>query len=337
MSHDENRFPHADDCVERRTSDNGFSNGWGLHHKPAESYIVDCHTHMKVNTKEEVQNFITRFFERAAVWRLERLIALDGKPENIDAFAHVSEQDSRFLWLVWLRHDKPDIKFFRDASKKQGFAGLKLHNQFVIQDGHAHTVWQSPEWAEIFDLCAELKKPVLWHVTQRHTQAPYTGGGKDSYWKIGWPKGVKYTNQDLLDIFLERVEKHKRTNFIGPHHLHMGIEKVGAFLKKYDNLSIDFSVGNIVRPFDEMYPADRETWRNYTIQFQDRLMFGTDCAFGVAENLWYLWETLAAHIRFIHQLNLPKAALEKVMHENIERLVGLEPIIPKPVWGFVRP
>jgi predicted TIM-barrel fold metal-dependent hydrolase len=337
MSHDENRFPHASDFFERRTSDNGFSEGWGSHHQPAETYIVDCHTHMAGKTKDEIQKFVTDFFERAGVWRLERLIALDGAPDVVDAFAQVSEQDQRFLWLVWIRHDKPDVKFLREASKKKGFSGLKLHNRFVIEQGDDHKVWRKPEWEEIFELCGELKKPILWHVTQRHTEAPYTGGGKDSYWKIGWPKGVKYTNQDVLDIFLERVEKHKKTKFIGPHHLHMGIEKVGSFLKKYDNLSIDLSVGNIVRRFDEMYPVDREEWRNHLIQFQDRILFGTDCAFGKTANLWYLWETLEAHIRFIHQLNLPKAALEKVMHENIEKLVGLEPIVPKPIWGFVRP
>lgn len=344
MNHDENRYPHAPDCFERRTSDKGFSDGWGLHHKPAETYIVDGHTHMLLKSKEEIQNSITQFFERAAVWRLERLIALDGNPEVIDAFSEVSERDQRFLWLAWIKHDQPDIKFLREASQKKGFAGLKLHNRFVIESGHAHTVWQSSQWAEIFELCGELKKPILWHITQRQTEAPYTGGGKDSYWKIGWPKGVKYTNQDLLDVFLELVEKHKKTKFIAPHHLHMGIKPVARFLKKYDNLSIDFSVGNIVRPFDEMYPADREAWRNHTIEFQDRMLFGTDCAFGGAANHWYgaanhwyLWETLAAHIRFIHQLSLPKEALEKVMHENIEKLIGFEPIIPKPDWGFVRP
>ena len=31
MPHDERLYPHSPDVLERATSDNGFSDGWGLH------------------------------------------------------------------------------------------------------------------------------------------------------------------------------------------------------------------------------------------------------------------------------------------------------------------
>jgi predicted TIM-barrel fold metal-dependent hydrolase len=337
-THDESKFPHSPDVIERQTVDDGFSAGWGSHHQPAETYILDCHTHMFAKTKEDVQKAINLFYERAGAMRLRCHIALDGWPENADVFSQVSEADDRFLWLARLRYDQPDIKFLKEASKKKGFCGLKLHNKDMIEEGALPSVWNKPEWQEIFTLLGELDKPVMWHVTQRRTDCPYMGGGRDSYWKLGWPKGVKYSNQDVLNTFLEQVTNHSKTKFIGAHHLHISPDRVGKLLQKYANLFVDYSCGNMLRPFDDLYESDRECWRTHTIKFQDRILFGTDCAHGKTAGMWYLWETLAAHIRFLHQLHLPKEVLEKVAHENIERIIGIQPLPLKPeLWMFVRP
>ena len=334
----ERLYPHAPDVLERESSDDGFSAGWGLHHLPAESYILDCHTHMVNTTAAGVQRAVDEFYARAGAMRLRRHVALDGKPASVAAFDKVSARDDRFLWLVWPHHDKPDLKFLKKAAKLHGFTGLKLHNYSVITEGAQPECWQTSEWDDVFDFCAEHGKPVLWHVTQRLTDAPYMGGGRNSYWKDGWPKGVKYGNPELLAVFLDCVKRHRKTNFIAAHHCHIGPERFAKLFDAHANLFTDLSCGNIVRMGDEMYEDDRRRWRDYAIKYADRLMFGTDCVLGGSAGIWYLWESLAAHIRFIHQLRLPKPTLEKIAHESFERIAGLQPVALKSSdWAAVRP
>ncbi|MBI3828066.1 MAG: amidohydrolase family protein [Planctomycetes bacterium] len=335
--HDEPRFPHAPDVLERETEDGGFSAGWGLHQQPSETYILDCHAHMKAKNAAGVAKAVKQFFARAGAMRLRRIMGLDGRPATAAHFAKVSKKDDRFVWMTWIDHDKPDLKFLKKASKLPGFAGLKLHNNKLIEQGDKPEAWLSKAWDEIFEYCGEIGKPVLWHVTQRYTTCPYMGGNQYSYWKVGWTKGVKYGNRDVLDAFLAQVRRHRKTAFIGAHHLHIGPDWCAALFNENPNLVVDLSCGNIVRFCDEMYEGDRERWRNYALRWPDRLLFGTDCALGSGDNLWYLWDTLAAHIKWLHSLRLPKEALEKIAHENFERLAGLAPLPLHGEWMYVRP
>jgi predicted TIM-barrel fold metal-dependent hydrolase len=335
---DERLYPHAPDVLERATLDDGFSDGWGLHHLPSESYIIDAHSHMWAKTAAGVKKAIDEFYARAGAMRLRRNVFLDGKPANVEAFSKISAKDDRMLWMVWPDYNKPDLKFFKKASKMKGFIGLKLHNHKLIMEAGKPEGWQSKAWNEMFDYCGEINRPVLWHVTQRLTDCPYMGGGRNSYWKDGWPKGVKYTNRDLLDVFLDCVKRHPKTKFIGAHHLHIGPNYLGALFDEHPNLCSDMSCGNIVRLGDELFEEDRRRWRDHLIKHSDRLLFGTDCILGDKAGIWYLWETLAAHIRFIHQLRLPKDVLEKVAHENFERMTGLQPVtLNSADWMAVRP
>ncbi|MCW8130125.1 MAG: amidohydrolase family protein [Planctomycetota bacterium] len=338
MGHDERRQPHAPDVLERETLDGGFSAGWGLHQQPSETYILDCHTHMLAKKAPAILKALKGYYERAGAMRLRRHLALDGRPDRAAEFGKVSKKDDRFVWMSWIDHDQPDLKFFKKAAKLPGFCGLKLHNKKLIEQGAAPETWLSKAWDDFFDFCGEIGKPVLMHVTQRHTECPYMGGGRFSYWKVGWTKGVKYTNRDLLEVFLTQVKRHPKTTFIGAHHLHMGPEWVGRLFEEHPNLLVDLSCGNIVRFCDEMYEADRERWRNYALRWQDRILFGTDCALGGSAGYWYLWETLAAHIKFLHSLRLPQEALEKIAHANFERVAGLQPLALNGAdWLFVRP
>ncbi len=337
-AHNETTHPHSPDVLERHDSDKAFSKGWGLHQQPAESYLIDCHTHMAAKSQKDVQRALDEFFARAGAMRLRRVIALDGKPENVEGFSKVSAKDDRFLWLVWPSHREPDLAFFKKASAKPGFAGLKLHNSAMIKSGDSPDMWLSSAWDEMFEFCAEVGKPVLWHVTQRMTDCPYMGGGRNSYWKEGWKNGTTYGNQEVMDVFLEQVARHRKTRFIGAHHLHIGPDYAGALFEEHANLFADLSCGNIVRFCDDMYEADRAAWKAYFTRFPDRLMFGTDCALGGQAGEWYLWETLAAHIRFLHQVRLPQDLLDNIACRNIEAVFGLSPVeLHGEQWCNVRP
>lgn len=328
-------YTHADDVHERETVDDGFSRGWGGHFQPSEEYWVDCHTHVRADDADSVLDLIRPWGDRLDAWRFRRTVSLDGTPERADAFSTAADEDDRFAWLMWPRYDDPDIAGLEECLDA-GASGLKLHNKPVIEDAADPEVWHSTEWGRVFERMGEESLPVLWHVTQRLTDAPYTGGGRNSYWKTGWENGAEFTNEDLLQSFLTVVETTPETDFIGAHQLHLGFDRLDELLAAHSNLYIDTSIGCFVRWGDRMYPADRERAREFFIEWSDRILFGTDCI--LQEELMgeYVYQQFLGHVRYIHQLNLPNDALQNVAHRNAERLMQLPEADPS-MRGALRP
>ena len=330
-------YPHSRDVIERETSDNGFSKGWGMHFLPTAEYWFDVHTHVyekKENIREAIDEHLTRVKDRK-VQRLSVIpiasAAKDGKSIDTDMFScYMNKKDlSCYLEeilgikcasaILYLHYTNPDIELIETAAD-MGISGIKLHNAWMIMDGADRQIWLSDEWDKAFQLMGRLKLPVLWHVTQRLTDSPYTEGGRNSYWKEGWEKGVRYTNEDLLQIYLKVVGKYPDVNFISAHQLHIGWERLTELFDQYPNLYTDTTVGCFVRKDDEMYDIDRNYLRDVFIRYSDRILFGTDTFTKRQNEVKYLEDSYDGHIRFIKQLNLPGEALQKISHENAERL-----------------
>ena len=70
--HNEALEPHAPDVLERNHLDGGFSAGWGLHQQPSETYILDCHTHMRAPNAAALRKSLNAYFARAGAMRLRR-------------------------------------------------------------------------------------------------------------------------------------------------------------------------------------------------------------------------------------------------------------------------
>lgn len=317
--------PHAPDVAERQTVDNGFSAGWGCQYLPSERYIVDVHTHcFGVTDRYEIFRMVDAFFSRAAAFRLGRVVALDASPENLESFVAVARFDPRFRFWVRGDDDKPDLEFIQKAVEA-GAVGLKILNIRIIRQAGDHKVWLTKPWQEIFAWLESRNLPVLWHVTQRHTAAPYMGGNLFSYWSEGWKNGAKFTNEDLLAVFLENVKRFRGIPFVGAHQLHIGWDRLAQLFAEHPNLHIDTSCGCIVRPTDQMCEQDRCKLNEFFRRWHDRILFGTDVGFEPGEIDEYLLQHLLNHIRFVHQLRLPEPELQAVMHANAERILRLEP------------
>ena len=148
---------------------------------------------------------------------------------------------------------------------------------------------------------------------------------------------MKYTNEDLLQDFLEAVSSHRGTQFIGAHQLHIGPKRMAELFAEHPNLTVDTSIGCYVAPDDVMYEDDQKIWRDFFIAHADRLLFGTDVVVtDKSADTELLRQHFLGHVRFIKQLRLPADALEKVAHENFERLASLEEVEPFD-WGALRP
>lgn len=329
----EEHHPHSPDVYERETSDSGFSKGWGMHFPPAEKYWFEVHTHYRVEKAEDLPAAIGRFQSEVLPFNVKRLITMppilhsgsDGKYIHSSAFSVLDENphfDVRFenenvLRMIYLNYLQPDADFVELAIKK-GICGLKLHNAPLICDGADKDVWLSEKWGRVFEILEENGIPVLWHVTQRLTTSLYTGGGSCTYWKDGWEKGVTYTNEDLLQVFLKIVERYPGISFISAHQLHLGWDRLSDLFDRYGNLYTDTSVGCYIKKDDQMYEEDREYLRDIFVRYSDRILFATDSF--IAENSSGVSDAYSGNIRFIKQLRLPYDALQRISHENAERL-----------------
>ncbi|MGB9596714.1 MAG: amidohydrolase family protein [Candidatus Poribacteria bacterium] len=344
MSKNEDLYPHSPDVFERETEDNGFSKGWGLHFQPSEKYWIDCHNH--ASAKTGFMQAFNEWFDWAFGWRLAKVIIVDGHPKSLknafssdpfdyEELSKTIKDDKRLAFLYAPGVDTPDVEPLLEALEC-GAKGLKLWSPTFIIEGRRPDEFEDPKWEPFFKIVNEKRLPILWHVTQRMTASPYTGGALHAYWSEGWKKGIKWTNEDLLQSFLRIANTYPNGHFIGAHQHYVGWDRLEQIFEEYPNTYIDTSIGCFVRWGDVMYPEDQRRIREFFIKYADRIIFGTDTGIGKDAHQETSRLGLMGHIRFIRQLNLPYDELQKVSHQNAERLFRLEPSSDKRV-GNIRP
>ena len=326
-STDADLYPHAPDVLERETEDSGFSRGWGFHFQTSERYWIDCHVHARGGP--EFRQCLDEWFDWAVAWRLAKLIAVDGKPRSPETqfsyedLATVAKEDTRLAFLYFPGLDDTDTEPLEHALEL-GARGLKLWSPTLVIEGRQPDEFEHPKWEGVFKIVNDRRLPIVWHVTQRLTDSPYTGGGRNAYWSEGWKKGVKYTNEDLLQSFLRIAQAYPKGYFIGAHQLHVGWDRLEQIFEEYPNVYTDTSIGCFVRWGDVMYPEDQKKLRDFFIKYSDRIVFGTDIGVGINQHQETYRLSLMGHMLFIRQLRLPYSELQKVSHQNAERLFRLE-------------
>jgi len=329
----ESLCPHASDVHERHFSENGFASGWAMHAKPVADYWFDFHLHARPvagdNLHEKVQPDMDAIYhlnvKRGMLLIHVRSPGWNGNiPEalSIDDVAAVTKDMTdigKLTWAAWPHYTDPGAGLIYDAHKA-GARGAKIHNAPVIQDAAPADLWLSKEWQATFRAIAECGMPVIWHVTQRLPASAYTGGGRNTYWKEGWEKGIAYGNEELLQVFLRCCERNPDVNFVGAHQLHIGWERLDALLTGYPNIYIDTTIGCQLNEWDTFYPADKAYLRQIFIKWSDRILYGTDDSWGNNSS----YRRQLEHIRFIQHLDLPETVLNKIAHGNAERLLKMK-------------
>jgi predicted TIM-barrel fold metal-dependent hydrolase len=329
----EDIYPHTPDVFERETEDDGFSKGWGFHFQPSERYWIDCHNH--ASAKTDFTQALDKWFDWAIAWRLAKVVIVDGHPKSLknafskdpfsyEELANTIKDDKRAAFLYAPGVDTPDVKPLMDALEF-GAKGIKLWSPTFILEGRSPDEFEHPKWEPFFKIVNERQLPVLWHVTQRMTSSPYTGGSLHAYWSEGWKKGVKFTNEDLLQSFLRITTAYPNAHFIGAHQHYVGWVRLEQILHEHPNNYIDTSIGCFVRQGDIMYPEDQNRIRDFFIKYSSRILFGTDTGIGKDAHDETNRLGLMGHQLFIKQLRLPYAVLQRVSHQNTERLFRLEP------------
>lgn len=223
-----------------------------------------------------------------------------------------------------------------------GARGLKILKELGMRyrDGDGQLIRvDDPRLAPIWDEAARLAVPVLMHQSDPYGFfEPVTPENEhfESLKKYpSWSFVDRERFPDKLTLLQCRdrlIKRHPKTTFLLPHVANFAenLGGVGRLLDENPNVYIDFSAR-----LDELGRQPYSA-RDFLIQYQDRIFFGTDmpasremyrCYFRFLETRdeWFPspdYDGTFERVRWgIHGVNLPGSVLEKIYCRNLLRLI----------------
>lgn len=309
--------------------------------------VIDFHNHLGDLSK--TQCYMEEMI-KAGVWMcvsLDGFSAEDFYKQHLDASQTVSQERFKIFFSPdFSKIDEPDFGK-KEAKKmeeavKMGIRGLKIFKELglVIKDktGKVVPVDDSridPIWAK----CGELGIPVMIHISDPKA---FHAGPIDRYNErydelVGNPEwsfyGDAFPSKD--EIFEQRnrvIARHPNTIFIGAHvgNLPEELGRVSMWLEKYPNFYVDINA-RISELGRQPYTA-----RKFLIQYQDRILFGTDTPPNAESYRVYYrfletddeyFDPTPAHKLqgrwMIYGVYLPDEVLEKIYNKNALKIMKM--------------
>ncbi len=321
--------------------------------------VIDIHTHFGFRLKGDPEA-LDKFVAVMDRNRIKMCVSLDaklGKEEDHLKFLKKKYSD-RFAVFCHLDFqgdgiaDQPETwacnqpGFVREAienliqAKKKGIVGLKFFKQFGLgyknPDGSLIKI-DAPRFDPIWKKCGELGLPVIIHtgdpaafflpIDNTNERLEELSRHPDwSFYGDEFPKRM-----ELLAARNRVIKKHRSTQFIGAHVAGNpeDLAKVGQWLDEMPNLSVELAsrIGELGRQ-----PI---TSRKFFIQYQDRILFGTDGPWPEQRlvSYWRFLETLDENFPYsektpppqglwnIYGIGLPDNVLKKIYFQNAIRLL----------------
>ena len=269
---------------------------------------------------------------------------------HLDIFkARAPERFSVFGGVAWDRWKKMGDHFPEwaanrlKAQKARGAEGLKIWKPFGLQvcDHQDKLVSVDDErLLPLWETAGELGLPVLIHVADPvaffdpidETNERWEELGNHADWAFTSPPFPPFMH--VLNGLLNLVKRHPHTTFIGAHVgcYAENLRWVGQMLDACPNYYIDISarLGELGR---QPYTA-----RKFLIQYQDRILFGSDMGPEPKEyRLYYRFlETDDEYFNYnttevpaqgrwhVHGLFLPNHVLQKIYRDNAIQLLKLK-------------
>ena len=245
-----------------------------------------------------------------------------------------------------------------------GAKGLKITKALGLglpgPDGKLIPV-DDPELDPVFETAGELSMPIAIHSGDPRAFWSPVDERNERYAELsahpGWALyGRKVPSFDeILDQLERRIARHPKTTFISVHFGNCAedIDHVARLLRRYPNLYIDTAAR-----IPEMGRHPSEKLRAFFLEFQDRIVYGSDLGVGPEPDPLFLGSSgpnpptpeeqelfFSATHRFfetadkgfahptpiqgswkIDGIHLPEGVLEKVYAKNAMRLLGLDGI-----------
>jgi predicted TIM-barrel fold metal-dependent hydrolase len=310
--------------------------------------VIDMHNHVNdaqgINGDKVPPADVVKAMDQANVKTIVILTGLWGDKLQGVLDTMVKPYPGRFMVFTqmdWSKIDDPDFSAAMvrqlDDAVRRGARGLKLlkdlglsvrdksGNLVAIDDERLDPVWEE---------CGKLGIPVAIHSTDPEAFFTPTDNHNERYeelmhnptWSFYGPKFP--TKQKLLDEQHHVFAKHPHTTFVALHVANWpeNLDAVSGWLKKYPNMLVEFGAREA-----ELGRQPRRA-RQFFLDFQDRIMFGTDSEpdpkmyanyfrwLETADEYFDYWGYPGQGRWEIYGMELPDAVLEKVYHKNAERL-----------------
>lgn len=308
--------------------------------------VIDMHNHL--GDLELTEEYLEEM-DKAGVWKC---VSLDGfsKDDAYKEHLRVSKSVSEERFLVFFRPDfskidEPDFGE-KEAKKleravKEGVRGLKILKNLGLEyrdkSGELIRV-DDPRIDPIWAKCGELGIPVVIHVSDPKAFFEPIDRYNERYDELGahpdWSYyGEQYPSKEEILAQRNRVfARHPETIFIGAHMatLPEELHQVASWLEVYPNLYVDIDarISDLGR--------QPRTARKFLIQYQDRVMFGTDtpCDAEAYRTYYRFLETDdeyfdpsgGHHLQgrwMIYGVYLPDEVLEKIYYKNAQRILDM--------------
>ncbi|MEM6364981.1 MAG: amidohydrolase family protein, partial [Planctomycetota bacterium] len=322
--------------------------------------VVDVHTHLfhrQRHNPQALDDFVAMMDRN----RMAVCISLDGKlGRQFDEHLSFLWRDykSRFViyanvdWMGDGQKDRPETwachrSGFADRTAEQlreavarGASGLKVFKRFGLgyrnPDGSLIEI-DDPRWDPIWSVCGELGIPVIIHTADPIAFFKPVDARNERWEELtrhpDWSfYGDEFPSRESLLAARNRViERHPQTNFIGAHVANSSedLEVVTRWLAKYPNLYVE-----IASRINEL-GRQPYTSRDFFLEHQDRILFGTDGPWPEARMrlYWRFLETRDEYMPYaetrplpqghwrIYGIDLPDPVLKKIYFENAAKLI----------------
>ncbi len=327
--------------------------------------VVDVHVHLSASGVARLERLMEK-------WGFDHVVNLSGGhplrglPEQVVAARRSGGRVTVFASLAYEQAQEPGygVRMARalEIAKEMGASGLKIAKVLGVAlpapDGGLIPV-DDPELDVVFETAARLGMPVAIHSGDPKAFWDPVDKNNERFDELsahpGWAlHGEPVPSFDeILDQLERRIARHAKTTFVSVHFGNDAEEpeRVARMLRKYPNLYIDTAAR-----IPEMGRHDPEKMRAFFIEFQDRILYGSDLGVGPGNTPLFLGSegTEPAgkedEIRFftaskryfetadkqfdhptpiqgnwkIDGIHLPRAVLEKVYSKNAIRVLDLQ-------------
>lgn len=307
--------------------------------------VIDIHNHLR--NHQMTETYLEQM-DKSGIWKT---VSLDGRSaddfyiEHLEVLHKVSNE--RFLVFFTPDFSKIDEPGFgqKEAQKlekaiEMGCRGLKIFKSLglTLKDNSGKVVQvDDPRIDPIWSKCGELGIPVLMHISDpkafftpvdRYNER-YDELGAHPHWSF---YGDEYPGkEEILNQRNQVIERHPDTIFIATHMANLPEElgRVSMWLEKYPNMYVDINA-RISELGRQPYTA-----RKFMINYQDRILFGTDTPpttesyrvyFRFLETDDEYIDPAPSHHRqgrwMIYGIFLPDKVLEKIYNKNALKILG---------------
>lgn len=306
--------------------------------------VIDVHNHLGTGKDHLTPERVARYLAEMDAAGVNTVVNLDGgwDEQLLETLAALDEaHPDRFLTFAqvdfegiddddWSRRETERL----ERSFRAGAKGLKFHKSLGLgyryKDGRLMPV-DDPKLDPIWQTCANHERPVVIHTSDPAAFFTPLDRFNERWHELNaHPNWLFYgdrfpSRDELLAQRNRAIAKHPETTFVCAHFGNSpeDLATVGKWLATYPNMYVDIDA-RISELGRQPYTA-----RRFFLEYQDRIMFGTDTTpRREAFRIYYrfletddeYFDPAASHHRqgfwMIYGIFLPKEVLEKVYHKN---------------------